>query len=275
MSERLNANQTARVLSYDLGLPPGPRPVQQITRFCEQKIARWLAELPGKHDAATILGIAAAKLSTSFVDIHTEAERAAVQQRYLSLGETGFAVLKEDFQSGVLGITIRLLKRKAFEPMFVSVINCCGRNSERTYFTKWHELVHLLTLTDQTRLAFRRTHVECDQKDPEEALVDAVAGSLAYHPKLLKPYSSKRLSFALIESIRENVFSISSRQAALLDITNQWPKSCVLLDIGLLARPVHRLAGYEPLRLALILPLLMPAFSSFHGSVFLRKPSLG
>lgn len=75
--------------------------------------------------------------------------------------------------------------------------------------------------------------MECDQKDPEEALVDVVAGSLAYHPKLLKPYTGTRLSFSLIESIRENVFSISSRQAAVLGITNQWPKPCVLLSVGL------------------------------------------
>lgn len=233
MSERLNANETVRVLSHDLGLPPGPRPVQQITKFCEQRIARWLDELPGKHDAATILGIAAAKLSTSFVEVHSDSELVAIQQRYLSQGEAGFAFLKDDFDSGVLGITLRLLKRKPFEPMFVSVINCCGRNCERAYFTKWHELVHLLTLTDQTRLAFKRTHVEYDQKDPEEALVDVIAGVLAYHRKLLKPYSGKRLSFSLVDAIRDSVFSVSSRQAALLGITHQWPKPCVLLSVGL------------------------------------------
>lgn len=233
MSERLNANQTVRVLSDDFGLPPGPHPVQQITRFCEQRIGRWLAELPGKHDASGILNIAAAKLSTSFVEIRSDSELVAIQQRYVSLGESGFAFLKSDFDSGVLGITLRLLKRKPFEPMFISIINCRGRNSERAYFTKWHELVHLLTLTDQTRLAFKRTHLECDHKDSEEALVDVVAGVLAYHPKLLKPYSSKRLSFSLIDTIRDGVFSVSSRQAALLGITHQWPKPCVLLSVGL------------------------------------------
>ncbi len=233
MSERLNANATIRVLAHDLGLPSKVRPVQQISHFCEQRIARWLAELPGKHDATTILNIAAAKLSTTIIEVHTDVELIALQQRYVSQGEAGFAFLKSDFDSGVLGITLRLLKRKAFEPMFVSVTNCIGRNSERAYFTKWHELVHLLTLTDQTRLAFKRTHIDCSQKNPEEALVDVVAGALAYHPKLLKPYAQKRLSFALVDEIREKVFSVSSRQAALLGITHQWPKPCVLLRIEL------------------------------------------
>jgi hypothetical protein len=233
MSERLNANATIRVLAHDLGLPSKVRPVQQITHFCEQRIGSWLAELPGKHDATAILDIAAAKLSTTIIEVHTEAELIALQQRYVSQGEAGFAFLKSDFDAGVLGITLRLLRRKAFEPMFVSVINCIGRNCERAYFTKWHELVHLLTLTDQTRLVFKRTHVDCSQKDPEEALVDIVAGALAYHPKLLKHYAQKRLSFALVDEIREKVFSVSSRQAALLGITHQWPKPCVLLRIEL------------------------------------------
>jgi hypothetical protein len=233
MSERLNANATIRVLAHDLGLPSKVRPVQQITHFCEQRIGRWLAELPGKHDATTILDIAAAKLSATIIEVHTEAELIALQQRYVSQGEAGFAFLKSDFDAGVLGITLRLLRRKAFEPMFVSVINCIGRNCERAYFTKWHELVHLLTLTDQTRLVFKRTHVDCSQRDPEEALVDIVAGALAYHPKLLKHYAQKRLSFALVDEIREKVFSVSSRQAALLGITHQWPKPCVLLRIEL------------------------------------------
>lgn len=233
MSERLNANATVRVLAHDLGLTSTVRPVQQITQFCEHRIARWLAELPGEHDATTILNIAAAKLSTTIIEVHTDVDLIALQQRYVSQGEPGFAFLKSDFDSGVLGITLRLLKRKAFEPMFVSVINCIGRNCERAYFTKWHELVHLLTLTDQTRLAFKRTHADCSQKDPEEALVDVVAGSLAYHPNLLRPYARKRLSFALVDEIREKVFPVSSRQAALLGITHQWPKPCVLLRVDL------------------------------------------
>jgi hypothetical protein len=49
----------------------------------------------------------------------------------------------------------------------------------------------------------------------------------------LKPYAQQRLSFAIVDEIREKVFSVSSRQAALLGITHQWPKPCVLLRIEL------------------------------------------
>jgi hypothetical protein len=146
------------------------------------------------------------------------------------------ATLKKEFGNGVLGITVRRLKKKPFQRKYVSVINCSDGNLDRAYFTKWHELVHLLILTDQTRLSFRRTHVVCDHKDPEESLVDVVAGHLAFHPPLVKPYAKRKLSFELIEEIRTNVFPEASRLAAMIGIPKAWPHPAVLIKASLAAK---------------------------------------
>jgi hypothetical protein len=236
MTERLNSNLTVRTLARDLGLAAGPDPVSGIVKFCQARIRRILAEMDCTQDACGILSLTAARLDTEFVDVNSEQEASALQQQFVMTGETGLALMRKEFAAGVLGITVLRLNKKRFERRYVSVINCCGRNAERAYFTKWHELVHLLTLTDQSRLSFRRTHVAVDMKDPEESLVDVVAGHLAFHPPLLKPYARRPLSFELIEEIRAAVFPEASRTAAMLGITKAWPKPVVLVKAALASK---------------------------------------
>jgi hypothetical protein len=236
MTERLNNNVTIRTLAHDLGLNPQGDVVPQIVKFCQNRIKKMLAEMDCTQDAGGILSLAAAKLDTEFIDVSSAAEAFQLQQEFVTNGETGLAMLKKEFNDGVLGITVRRIKRMPFQRKYVSVINCYGRNLDRAYFTKWHELVHLLTLTDQTRLAFRRTHVACDKKDPEESLVDVVAGYLAFHPPLIKPFAKRVLSFELIEEIRAAAFPEASRLAAMIGIPKAWPHPAVLIKASLASK---------------------------------------
>lgn len=236
MKERLNSNLTIKTLAHDLGLSAGPDPVSKIVKFCQGRVRRMLAEMDCTQDSSGVLSLVAAKLDTEFIDVSTLEEALLVQKQFVSAGETGLALLKREFESGVLGITVLRLKKKPYERKYISVINCCRRNSERAYFTKWHELVHLLTLTDQSRLSFRRTHVVCDKKDPEESLVDVVAGHLAFHPPLVKPYSRRALSFELMEEIRAAAFPEASRTAAMLGIPKAWPYPAVLIKATLASK---------------------------------------
>jgi hypothetical protein len=233
MTERLNSNLTIKTLAHDLGLAPGGDPVSKIVKFCQNRIKKMLSEMDCTQDSSGILSLAAAKLDTEFVDVTTVHEASEVQKQFVAAGETGLALLQKEFANGVLGITVLRLKKKPFQRKYVSVINCCGRNAERSYFTKWHELVHLLTLTDQSRLSFRRTHVVCDKKDPEESLVDVVAGHLAFHPSLVRPYAKRVLSFELMEEIRAAVFPEASRTAAMIGIPKAWPHPAVLVKVTL------------------------------------------
>lgn len=236
MKERLNSNLTVKTLARDLGLSHGPDPVSKIVKFCQGRVGKMLAEMDCTQDSSGILSLVAAKLDTEFIDVSTPEDALLVQKQFVAVGETGLALLKKEFESGVLGITVLRLKKKPYERKYVSIINCCGRNSDRAYFTKWHELVHLLTLTDQSRLSFRRTHVVCDRKDPEESLVDVVAGHLAFHPPLVKPYSRRTLSFELVEEIRAAAFPEASWTAAMLGIPRAWPYPAILIKATLASK---------------------------------------
>src|SRR5262249_12993533 len=75
--------------------------------------------------------------------------------------------------------------RADWEMPYLAVINCRGWHRSRRYFSKWHEVIHLLLDGRQLRFAFRKRAAE--RKHPEEVLVDKIAGELAFHPDLFGP----------------------------------------------------------------------------------------
>ena len=80
------------------------------------------------------------------------------------------------------------------------------------------------------RLTFRRTHFGLDDKDPEEALVDVIAGSFGFLPEMIQPLAKGQPSFDRIEEIRTQLCPEASQQASLIGLTKAWPKPCILLQ---------------------------------------------
>jgi len=217
-------------LASDLGIRPSTDPVRDIVRFCEKRVARFLKDFPDCKTLSQLLDINASKLGTKFEEIHSDDQLNDVRTRYLHNGEKSFASLREELTPEVFGVTFKRLSRKPWELPYVSVIDCRLDKKYRSYYTKWHELGHLLILTDQMRLAFRRTHFGLDDKDPEEALVDVIAGAFGFFPDLIKPVAKGRPSFEVIEVIREQLCPEASQQASIIGIARAWPTACILLQ---------------------------------------------
>jgi hypothetical protein len=216
-------------LARDLGLKAGEQPVPAILNACRKRVRAFLREFPNVSTLTELLDVAANKLRTRFEEIHSDADLAALVEKYLARGEKSFAVLGQELGADVFGITLKLTNRKAWEPAYVSVIDCRGSRSAMAYFTKWHELGHLLILTDQLRLEFRRTHLHSDDRDPEERLVDVLAGEFGFFSDLVKPHSKGMISFEKIESIRSLLCPNASQQATLIGIARAWPTPCILI----------------------------------------------
>ena len=139
-------------------------------------------------------------------------------------------------------ITFRRTRPREGDRQFVSVIDCRGSKGWRSYFSKWHELAHLLTLTQQARLTFRRTHAEPETKDPEEALMDVIAGVIGFFPELVQPHVVGEISFEQVSEIRGRLCPDASHQASLIGLVNAWPTPCVLVDARLGLRDRERRA---------------------------------
>jgi hypothetical protein len=186
--------------------------VRAILAFCERRIRAILQEFPHCTTPALLLEALANKLRTIFVIIRTDTELHQIRNKYVSQGDTGFASLEEELCEGVYEITIRRAQRKFWEPEFVSIIDCRGDKAARSYYTKWHEIGHLLITPDGSHESFRRTHCEdVDLKDPIESIVDVIAGAFGFFPDMVRENVTGTASFELIEAIRQRLCPEASR----------------------------------------------------------------
>lgn len=232
MAAKLNNNLMIRTLASDLNLKPSNDPVGDIIAYCHKQVKRFLSDFPKCANPAELLGLVANKLRTEFREVNSDAELEQVRSEFLDKNEAGH----NEMDGNVLGITLKRLNPKPWDLSYVSVIDCRGENKRKAYYTKWHELVHLLILTDQSRLVFRRAHIAHQPKPPEEALVDVITGTLAFYPAMVRSHAQGEISFESIEELRAKLCPSASRQSALLGISKAWPKPCILLE----ARLAHK-----------------------------------
>jgi hypothetical protein len=230
---KLNQSTSIHVLASDLGLRLTANPVGDIVALCHRKVERFLTDLENCSRPSELLSLVANKLGTIFVEIRTDADLRQVVREYADKGELAFASFSEELTDEVFGITLKLMNPGRFDLPYVSIIDCRDAKASRVYFTKWHELGHLLILTDQRRFAFKRTHTLHEYKSPEESLVDVLAGEFAYYAPMVKPLAPGEISFEAIEAIRDELCPDGSLTSAIIGIAKAWPRPCILIEAAL------------------------------------------
>jgi hypothetical protein len=251
MPAPLRNSATVHTLARDLGLKPGADPLAAILNHCEQRVRGYVAEF-SCETLSDLLDLTAAKVGTQFRRLETDDDLASLREEFVARGEIAFANLRNELTPTVFGITFRLQKAEPWERRFVSVIDCRGEKGWRSYFTKWHEVAHLLTLTPQARLAFKRTH-SSDFRDPEEAVMDRIAGTLGFYAPIARNHVKAEISFDAIETLRQELCPEASRQSALIGLIDAWSSPCLLVTATPALKTGERLnlsqqrfAFYEP-----------------------------
>jgi hypothetical protein len=242
-------------LAADLRLPLRVDPIEAVLKRCELQVLGILVDF--ERDAACtslslLAELVANKLRTSFEIIRTDDDLNRVRDTHLENDEIGFARLEHDLGPGMYGLTIRLLNPEPWGMRFVSVIDCRGAKRHREFYTKWHELSHLLVLTDQMRLVFRRTHEK--RSNPEEQLIDLIAGRCGFHRALVERFATAPISFDLLDRLRATLCPDASRQAAMIGFVNSWPAACILVRAELALKAAEERAADE----AAMRPALWP-----------------
>jgi hypothetical protein len=233
MSSRLDTKPQIWKLASDLGLRPGGSPTQAILKFVKRRV-RGIVKKFGCQSLQDLLIATAAEVETVFEEVHSDHDLQQIRAKYIGMGETGFANLEADLRGAEdYAITIRRVKQQEWELPFVSVIDCRGDKVYRTYFSKWHELAHLLTLTPQMRLVFRRSHSRCAARDAEEMLMDVIASDMGFLHDFISGASSMEISFETIRHIKDEYCQDASVLAATIGIVKALPTPCLLLE----ARP--------------------------------------
>ena len=220
-------------LAKDLGIRTKNDPFTEIVNFCERKVNRFLKEMGDCDSLTDLLDLVCQKANTRFIEIHTDDDLKNTIDEFVQRNEMAFAILENELSNEVFGITYRLQNPEEWENQHVSIIDCRGSKAARSYFTKWHELAHLLTLTDQTRLVFRRTHVSLNGGVPEERLMDLIAGKLGFFGKIFHKQIKSEISFDEIERLRLLLCSEASIQASIINFIKNWSSSCIHLSVDL------------------------------------------
>lgn len=207
----------ASALARELGLPALANPVDAVIDYCEATVAGFERELPCTTLDA-LLQLAANRLSVRLRVVRSDAELAALVSEYTARGERAFALLPTTLAGTTLGETITLTRRLPGELAFVAVIDARGAKVHREYYTCWHELAHVLTLTGSARTHFHDP--SSDTKDPEEKLMDAIAGRLAFYARFVRRVLQPGdLSFEVLERVRETLCPGASWQSTLIGVT--------------------------------------------------------
>ncbi len=230
-------------LAKDLHLRASDDPVSAIMLYCDRRIKEFLSDMGECNSLSDMLEWVANKAGTVFKIVRSDADLLRIKQEFLDKGEKRFARLETDLSPEVFGITYKRLNAMAWEPAFVSVIDCRGINAARAYFTKWHEIAHLLTLTQQLRLEFRRTHNSVSGEDPEERLMDMIAGRFGFYAPVFHKLIKTGISFDEIERLRTELCPEASMQATIINFVRHWSTPCILIkaEVGFNSREESRL----------------------------------
>lgn len=225
--------QKVEEMARELGLRPGGDPVAAILAFCEEKIEEYVSEMDACDSLSDMLDWVANKVGTTFKTLNTDEDLRAVKQEYIGRGERIFANIESGLTSNVYGITYRLRNRRPWEKQFVSIIDSRGDKAPRSYFTQWHEVAHLLTLTRTTQEVFMRTHSSTREYDPEERLMDIIAGKFGFYTGVTYGFIEREISFREVERLRKRLCPEASQQSALINFVKYWPTPCIYMTAEL------------------------------------------
>ncbi len=207
-------------VAASLSLPVTGDVEQAIIDHFVGRLRTWVTLHGAPRNLSELAADFATSLDMQFAEVFDQED---MDQLLLSMprGEQAtVAMLKTEFGDQTDAVTIRRSQRKSWERPYLAIINCQDWHELRRYYSKWHEIVHRLIEGQQLRFAFRHTKV--DRPEPEEVLVDRIAGALAFFPDIFRPVVVEEiqidgyLTFRSIDRVRERIAPDASRQATTM-----------------------------------------------------------
>lgn len=234
--EKLRDSEVIRKIAKELKLGRFKDSERAIREFCIRKVEKIIEPFGKIGNLNDLLGIVSSALGIRFEEVLEDEDLFAIRDTYVAQKELMLAELPRLLDPLTDAVLIRLMNSRAWK--YVAVIDCRGIKKARAYFTKWHEVSHVLTESPQPAL-FRRTPVQ--KKDPEEMLVDRIAGDLGFYTPLLLPEllartkTTGKLTFDVIEDLRQLVCPGASRESTIRGAVSRapFPQLLVIADYAL------------------------------------------
>lgn len=231
-------------MAYELKVDLAEGAVRGIIRFCRDKIRSWIRETGnGPVNADGIEGIVRRKLGLVVEEVWTDSDLDALIAKYVRLGEPVFATLRVELDALTFAALLERHSGSTPADRYVAVVDCRGQKGHRRFFSKWHEIAHLLTMTRQIELPFFRCRSD---ESATERLMDAIAGELGFPDEVIKPkleeerQETGRLTFAGVERVRQATCPEASFQSMLNACVVRWPNPILLVEAGMGVKKAER-----------------------------------
>lgn len=220
---RLNNDPKIKKLAQQLSVQTNGNAFDSIKEFALKKTVQLLSGFP-VDSLDTIRQVLMSRLSVSIETIHDTQDISTIAENFPSFHPRIKSLLRDEFvNKKTEGILLRNRDRQPGDMQYLAVIDARGQKSSRAYFSIWHEIAHLLVAPPQLELDFRRSPSKAEvKKDPIEALVDNIAGVLAFYEPIFLPaleiaiQAEGELNFTAIEKARDTVAPSASLFSAVL-----------------------------------------------------------
>ncbi|MEX1028163.1 MAG: hypothetical protein WD049_09190 [Candidatus Paceibacterota bacterium] len=204
-------DQEQDVVDLAQRLSLGGDPVEAIINFCQKQVDVWVREAGGVETIGELEALIASRLNLVIEEVGNDADLDDLKRRYVQKGEIVFAhVVQNDLTPETFGTMVRLK-----DGSHVAVIDCRGEKAARRFFTRWHEIAHLLVEPDCEQQVFRASD------EPLERLMDQIAGHVGFYDSIFTPLFNTHLShgelltFDRIDDIRKAFCPHASFQSTL------------------------------------------------------------
>lgn len=237
-SERLAYQGELIAAAKRLGIPARGDIERSLIRHAIQTIRTWITAHGTPKNLSDLLNNVATSFAIQVIEIHSDADIEALLTSIPPTREPVLARLAAELDDSTDAIILQRQNRAEWEMPYLAIINCRGWHRSRRYFSKWHEVIHLLLDGNQLRFAFRKRAAK--RKHPEEVLVDKIAGELAFHPDLFGPVfqteleAAGRLTFEVVEEVRAKIAPDASRESTLYACLRSCPEPLFFLKARLL-----------------------------------------
>jgi hypothetical protein len=232
-----------------LHLSHSGRPVDNILDFCHQRIRGWLRGRRGLPTIPELEAIVCEKLHLVIEEFHTDEELNEIIKRYVAVGEFGFAALATDFDDKTFATLLeRTHATRHSKDRYVAVVDCREAKGARRFFTRWHEIAHVLTIYRQLELPLHRSRGE---DTAMERLMDKIAGDIGFFEPVLRPVlnnaivNGNGLTFDTIEEVRQGFCPQASFQSTLKACVARVGTPIVYVEASLALKKRERLKSRQ------------------------------
>ena len=231
---RLDQEPEVIQLAADLGLDWQNNPVSEILQHCLRKIRAWLPDAPPPGTVQVIQDIVCRRLGLTFEEVHTDSDLDSAVRKYVAQGDFVFAHAKQSLDNWTFAELFERQNAPGQPDHYVAIIDCRGEEKKaRRFFTRWHEVAHLLVLTPRLAPPFNRATKE---RCPIERLMDVIAGELGFYEPVFRPELARcvakhgGLSYQAVEDLRASYCPAASFHATAIAAVKACDEPALLVE---------------------------------------------